>query len=442
VNLEAVQNVHDVAKAAEFARLVNFIPRQGQTADTFSDAAILWRVHRDILVQMDFATETLTSAEQAQYQAARNTLYTTDAAGVTMPSPKLLLYEEMQSTYQDLVQSGGSPEMLTLALSNWMVLGHKQAIEDALEIIGRLARRSSRTQAEKEALLLNETPPGVGLRFHGDMEFAPTYFAPLSAISRTTWMEAKTTFADLDRAVGSPPNAKWTAYLANREGEVAFDYAVIHCIRPWYTPALYQADDWRLTGGSEMVSKGNGAEGQLPAYVEAVYLVVVKDVTIKPKPAPTPPPETRPKPPFHTIDPFPLGPIRTQPLMRAQPTLRPKSLGGATPKEGVVSKGVNTPMALRSNALAINALSAPQRNGGQTLTLADREFTVLNTGRVRPLTPALLHHRVAVTEAVLLQNTPPAPPTPEPPPVSVYVAGFGCRKIPLAPNPNINYHWE
>ena len=51
---------------------------------------------------MDYATQPWTSAEKAQYQAARDVLYTADAAGRPAPSDKLLLYEEMKSAYQDL----------------------------------------------------------------------------------------------------------------------------------------------------------------------------------------------------------------------------------------------------------------------------------------------------------------------------------------------------
>ena len=99
---------------------------------------------------------------------------------------------------------------------------------------------------------------------------------------------------DLDSAVGnSPTSGKWKAYLANRAGEVLFDYIVINCLRPWYTPTLYQADDWKLSTEDTLVSKGNGTEGLLPAYVDAVYLVSVKNVIIPPPPPPPPPPTNR-----------------------------------------------------------------------------------------------------------------------------------------------------
>ena len=435
VDLEAIQDVHDLAKAAEFARLVNFVPRQGQIADTFSDSAVLWRVHQDILNQMDHATEAWTRAEQAEYQAARDILYTTDASGLSAPSQKLLLYEEMKNAYRDLEKSGGSSDEIAQAMANWVVLGHKQLIEDAFEVIGRLWGRSSRNQAQNEALLLNENPPGVGLRFYGDMEFAPTYFAPISAIARETWMEAKVSFTDLDRAVGnSPPNGKWKAYRANRTGEVLFDYVVLNCLRPWYTPALYQADDWKLNTDDTVVSKGNGTEGLLPAYVEAVYLVSVKNVTTNPKPPPPRPMEWPRLPPG--------GATNVVRANLSQPILAPKSLGDTNPRMGVVKKAVNTAMAMRLVSTSSSSLPPRQLSSVPTSTTIASRFTALNLGQVRRLTAVDLNQRYTVVQAYLEGIAWTAPtPAEEITPSQIYAVGFGCQKIPFAPNPNVNYQW-
>ena len=48
-DLESARDASDIAKAAEFSRLVNFLPRQGEVADAFSPSAVLWEVHRNIL---------------------------------------------------------------------------------------------------------------------------------------------------------------------------------------------------------------------------------------------------------------------------------------------------------------------------------------------------------------------------------------------------------
>src|SRR5690349_19529712 len=194
VDLSTVKDLRDLAKAAEFARLVNFVPRQGQFADTFSAAAVLWVIHRDILGRMDHALEPWTSEERAQYEAARDVLYTIDAAGRPVPSAKLLLYEEMKSAHQDLQETGASAAELAHATADWVVQGHKPLIEEALATLARLASRSSLSQAENERASLQD----VRLPRHGELVFAATYFAPISAVAQESWMEAQVSFADLD----------------------------------------------------------------------------------------------------------------------------------------------------------------------------------------------------------------------------------------------------
>lgn len=429
-----LQDIQNLTQAWEFARLVNFVPRQGQVADTFSSSAVLWRVHRDILGQMDHATEAWTSEEQAEYQAARDILYTTDDAGRPVPSQTYALYKVMKEAYEDLSTSGGSSDEIREAMSNWLVLGHKNLVEDAFGDMLRLSGRSSRVQVQNESLLLMEDV-GVGLRFYNDTSFAPVYFAPISAVARETWMEAEVSFADLDRAVGnSPPNDRWKEYRANRAGKVSFDYVVLTCLRPWYTPALYQADDWKLSTDDTMVSKGNGTEGLLPAYVDAVYLVSVKNVTTNPKPR-------RPKPkPRSTLRPF-----GTTNIVRAelfQPSLRRKSPDDAGPSVGIAKKAVNTPMAMRT--MSTSTRSSPPRSVSRvsTSTTASSRFTALNLGKVRRMTAVDLNRRYTVAQAYLAGTTW-TPPTPaeETTPTQIHVAGFGCEKIPFAPNPNVNYRW-
>ncbi|WP_088889072.1 hypothetical protein [Leptolyngbya ohadii] len=458
-NFESIQGVADIAKGFEFSRLVNFIPRQGQVADTFSDSAVLWRVHRDILAQMDHATEPWTSAERASYEAARQVLYTTDASGFPAPSQRLMLYEEMKNAYQDVSQNGGSATEIAQALTNWLILGHKQAIEDAFETISRLYARSSRSQAEREALLLNQDPPGVGFEHYGDREFAPTYFAPISALLRETWMEAKVSFDDLERAVGNTPGTgKWTAYRANRTGEVTFNYAVLQCIRPWYTPTLYQTDDWKLNDTSQVVSKGNGTEGLLPAYVDAVYLVSVKNVTSQQKPPTEPPTKPPMKPPITPFYPH-KPPIYRPDLLRVdQSVLSPSvtsaaqlSRGGsrlqaidAGLSKGVVTKASNTPQTMKNTALAVNHLAVTAQLS-HLEAVSTASYLRGDWGQVRALTAADLSRRYTVAQAILEAGRIPVEwtpiPTEETPPSQIYVAGFGCKKVSFAPNPNVNYQW-
>lgn len=441
--IEGIQDISESAYAAEFSRLVNFIPRLGQLADPFNETTVLWRVHRDVLVMMDHATEPWSEAERASYQAAQDVLFTTDAAGFLTPSRKRLQYDEyriayldLQRSYQDLQLEGSSSaqEMRELAgeiaaaWADWILSGYKNEVDNAFETITAFGARSSLGPAQNEALLLSEDPPGIGLRFHGDMEFAATYFAPISAIDRLTWSEAKVSFRELDDAVGrNPPDSQWKGYLENRVGEVSFSYVVLNCMRPWFSSSLYQADDWRLRHEGTQVSKGNGAEGLLPAYVEAVYLANVTDVTNSSPYRPNP---------RNNGGSGRLGELRMQ------PTLSSRALGHTTANSKRMGKEMDSPLIMRQHKVLkvdIPNTGAPVK---ATLLPPRANFVATKTGQVRKLASADVRYRYAVMQAYLADQSWRPTTQPEITSSQIYAVGFGCEKIPFAPNPNVNYRWD
>ena len=158
----------------------------------------------------------------------------------------------MKGAYQDLQGGGGSPTEIAQALANWMVIGFKEAVEDALEVIMRLFSRSSRNLAQNERASLE--PDAC---YSGGSDVCADYTLPQSQRlhARHGWRRGSIP-ADLDCSVGSNPvSSKWKAYLANRNGDVWFNYIALHCLRPWFTPSLYGADDWKLSSQDGVVSK-------------------------------------------------------------------------------------------------------------------------------------------------------------------------------------------
>lgn len=442
-DLNQIQQVEDVAKAAEFAQLVNFIPRKGVTADVFNSTRFLWSVHRDLLKEMDFATQAWNAAQRTEYEAARDVLYVSGDDSRLTPSPDYILYKEMQTAYQDMVASGASDAESAQAYADWTVLGNRVAIQSALETIQRLYALTSSEQAHNERLLLSEDPVGVGLAMFGDLIFAPTNFAPMSASDPATWLTAKVTFDDLDQAVGKDPKkTEWQAYRANRTGEVTFDYVVVHCMRSWYTPDLYEADDWRLSSDEKRVSQGNGQDGLMPAYVESVYLVRVNDITIKAKP----------KPPVGWVSGVFEGTLSNARLV--QPVVRSKTLGVGDPSldtvkaTPVLSARLNqTATLMTARTINTTPVLNPPRNQLELERPAatvspNLQFTQLRLGQVQRLTPMDVNTRYLITRNYLegVVNVPTTPPNNEKP-SPIHVAGFGCMKISYAPNPNENYQW-
>jgi hypothetical protein len=84
-------------------------------------------------------------------------------------------------------------------------------------------------------------------------------------------------------------------------------------------------------------------------------------------------------------------------------------------------------------------LVAAQLSSVERPAVATAGFRLVNLGEVRVVSADKLNRRYTVAREILERRVP--TPVEEPTPTQIYVAGFGCEKIPFAPNPNVNYHW-
>ncbi|MFD2091137.1 hypothetical protein [Blastococcus deserti] len=426
VDLEALQTVHDLARAAEFARMVNFLPQKGAYADPFGGTQPLWGLHRDLLGRMVFAVRAWTAAEDEQWRAARRILWEEGPDGSPRMTSAFRLYDELRLAYQQLVEAGAGAAELTVAHAAWTATGHKLEVEAALATINRLARRSSLPQAENERLSLEPDR----LPATTDGSYAVTTFSPVSAVRVETWLTAEATLDELEAAVGdAQPRAKWTAWRSVRTGAVRFRYAVLDLHRAWFTGTLYRADDWRLGDGS-VAAAGDGAGGQIPAYVRSVYLVSLEEVRTGPKP-PLPDPRPPPFPRFPVV----VDRVRPRPGLHAPAESR-LSLSEA-PRAGVmVSASPPAPADVSVMPVHPVALAASTR-------APDLEWHAAPLGRLRVATVADFSQRLTIaTTLIAVQESSSAPSTgPVPPTAPVFVVGFGCVPLPASPQPNPAYQW-
>ena len=431
VDLENIQNKQDVNKVADFSNMANFVPVLGEVVD---QSKILWREHRDILSDMKFASEPWNQAERLEYSVAMDILYTLDPSGHRSPSSKRIMYNEMKVSYEDIKTSGASEMEIRQAWSDWIALGYKLEIENALQTINKLTSRTSVVQVQEESDSLAE-PDGMALYHQVNGQFAPVYFTPISAVARETWMEAEVSFGDLSIATSnSPYKEQWNVYGSTKSGRVSFEYVVLDCIRPWFTQSLYASDDWKLGKDNERVSTGNGKNGAIPAYVNSVYLASIKNVAIVPT--------TRP--PTNNGDrvrgrgrSFPVGHTRVlstivQSSRNALGVHRTKVLG--TPITSVLKNPSSFRSARQTPTVQTRILATP--------SLSDR-FTIMNRGgQLRRLTASDLDARYHLAQQILRQpNQPRSNVSADSTPAPAYIVGFGCKKIPYAPNPNPNYNW-
>lgn len=397
----------NLKRVAEFARMVNFRPRKGQYAEPFSQSDLLWEVHRKLLESMEFALRPWTEAEDAAWTRAKELLYESADNGTDSVSRVFRLYDEYRIAYSELSTAGADPAVLTEVLAEWLAIGKKLEVESALSTLNRLALRSSLPEAQSTALALS---PSL-LPVTDDDAYAPTTFSPVSAINSDTWLTAEATLDELNQAVGDlQPRSKWDAWRGTRSGVVRFRFAALEIRRPWFQPAVYDADDWRLPNGAA-ASLGDGAGGVMPAYVSAMYLAVVDDIRI----ASTPPPLRLPelaRPPRLQLD--PVGARAMTSVARPSPALRPKGL-----PIGVETANVSVMRAERSMHL-------PAFRG-----------RIAHFGRIELLSRERVFRRVEIANQVVGSASPAA----ETRTLPVYVVGFGCQPVPAAPHPNPNYSW-
>jgi len=438
--LEGAESPEDMARIAEFSRMVNFVARHGQAARP-GGGVPLWEVHADILRRMDFAARAWTEAENQAFLDARATLYGDE--GMT---PLYHLYKEFRAAHQELLAAGAPADALREAMVAWELEGGKSEIEAALATIERLLGRStlSRVQAEREALMILPVDPSGA-------DYAMTGFSPISVLDNSGWVSASAGIADLDGAVARAPQDRtgaWRAWRQGKTGSISFRFAILLIDRDWFSPALYAADDWTLPGEA-VVADGQGGGGALPAYPLRVYLV--RDVRHKPGQAKPPAPvrpQRRPAKPPHILLPDraievarPLvlnraaavaAHTRRTPLSVAQP----KGLSAAKP--AALSARTTTTARRATRPAVASQFPATQLPAASRVTLTAQPVAQLRPGTIERVSNLTVRRRLAVARQVVARVPPAGPPPPEP---TLWAVGFGCEALPEAPNPHPGYGW-
>lgn len=418
----------DFVKLMEFAEMIDFIPRKGTFAQYGSES--LWQTHLELLNSMDFAQYPWDKDDHIVFAAAESLLYDKNSSGNIIGYSLIKQqYDEFASLYYDLVRDNADHTVLLNAQANWISLGNKIVVEDALMTIDRLLQLSSMPMAASERSQLDSSVGGApGLASQQEFTYARSSFSPLSALESTTWTQAEVEFKELDRMMnGSTYYPAWKTFKAGRSGRISFDFVALECKRSWFTPAIYAADDWRLSDENEVVADGQGTQGQLPAYVNSVYLVRIRKVAFKSVPKV----KSTPRSPFSAV--------RQRafiPLLKARATAPSKSLS--------VTRQIG-PFRISASTQKKPPLVASRLSSNPTLAVRTG-FILLNPRtQIRKLTPVDIKLRLDLASQLLLFRSsggkkPPPKPS-QASPVNTYVVGFGCKQLPNSPNTNPNYDW-
>lgn len=414
-HISSVESAADLARISELSVLANRLNDGTATYRSGSEAGLLWERHREIINEMDSATSTLSSEERADLAWANQVLYRDD--GFTI-SERHALYRETRRIHEDLVLAGAEPNEVADAYQNWLTLGHKVDVEEALATKVTLSRETSRVVAAQDRTRIDNALDTIG----GNVPHVPTQFTPISALSTENWESAEVDLEALDKAIhGDVDRSDWTIFKGRKTGHVRFRFAAIDLIRPWFTESIYEADDWRLPG-ADRVSDGTGSNGRLPSYYSKAYLVQVEEVRQRPvKPA-----ASLSTPAMLSVNSGVaagnnLAANRLRPPLTT-PLVRTRSAFGATMPRAYAVLAASSAGRSARNAVAIQTIGTPG-----ALARIEVISSLVATQR---LEFALMH--------IQSHQDTPKPEKPKP----TWLVGFGSTNLPASPNPNPNHQWN
>jgi hypothetical protein len=448
--LESAQNGADMARVAEFARMVNFVALRGQPAHPF-DATTLWQTHARTLSDMIFAERAWSSQEDDDFQRARAVLYDTSMGGIiSPPSEAYMLYQEHANAHGELVASGGSTAQIASAMTGWILNGYKTEIEAAEATISRLALRSSLPLATADRvridMMLPVDPTG--------MPYAMTSFSPMTATCDAGWLSAQVDLAAIEPFLERDAAGKraWRSWVSKRKGIVTFEYAILTVHREWFTDVIYSAEDWTLDGPS--VSDGAGTEGKLAAIPNRVFLVREAQLRLDP-PQPQPAQQPAQQPALRPRPTMQLGSLADRkitatrhPVLTVQTSRSAAIAARARPARVPPPRVPNKSLKSRKPIVSpVQVLSPKVRQTASMRMIAQPTSSAVRLAHLRPAmiekidpvkidTRLSLAHRLIAARATGVQASQTSQPD-----RTIWVVGFGCDPLPEAPNPHPNYRW-
>ena len=405
----------DEFRQAELVRIANLVPKKGKIAEPFGPGAPLWEQMLDVLDRMVFARRALTDPEAATLESARKVLYLDGGTGGL--SPRFRAYLEMRSVVQTLQESGAAVEVQQAALTDWLTLGFKNEIEQALADVIRLAARSSVVEAMSCRAQLDDSR----LLSAGDITYAPTSFYPMSAASSQTWAIAEVPLDELSSCAARTFPSSSVTFGSASLARCRFAFSMIETVRPWPFAQLLSRDDWKLFTG-ENASLGDGVHGTIPAYVQTLYAASVIGLSATPTPSPRIPADQ-----LQLALPRGGTPLRITALPRIAKR-SDVSLGGD------IADGVRAGQIAVRDPSPLASLGTVQRPRDMALV---RRFQIpLNRSEWLARLDNLQSGR-----PVLHGDEPGGGTAPIDLASGANIVGFGCVVVPASPQPNEQYQW-
>ncbi|MBN3815415.1 hypothetical protein G3N57_01795 [Paraburkholderia sp. Se-20369] len=455
----APQSAADYAAAADFSRVVNFVPRD-QVA-TVDGENFLWDIYGDVLAHAQSATARDDPVAESRHAAAQALLYQVDPDGTRHETAAYLAYRSYRDAWftaqedynahritgeaatdpaehrywHDVVE----PQLrgaVDQALADWQTLGRRTEIEAALAAeITNAANDPGPRWAQWQAGF----NPDIDLVNAGPVRFAPTGYSPTDITGANNWLSTSMSTAEIDALVASAP-AELHVEGSGTVEEVSFEYRSVSVTRPWFDSAALTSRIWRGPAESEVLSDGGDPPaGRLPAYVAAI--VLIRNVVIKPK-AQAPAVATGPLR-------FTLAPTL---LTRRAITLSPMVMmqTSVLPADTPTTPSPPARPFLRLQRQSFNAVAATRApTATMARMIAPAALVSTETATATATVTPLIARRPMIDIAafrrgpLIVGHADASEPTPTPPPdETISVLAFVCKRLPKAPDPLPDLIWN
>lgn len=290
------QSASDLAAAADFARMVNFIPRD--TVATIDSGGTLWEVYGEVLSRAEVGVGVDDPTAEQRYKAAASVLYQDTGDSLRQETEIYRSYRQYRDAWISAVedfrvkqltgQTSSDPAVqvqwaqqepvlranIAAVEAEWGTLGHRAEVEAALTIVESANSANPLVRWHDWRACFN--PDIDMLTDAAGGRFAPTGYSPVNIKEATAWSRFELTGSEVATLVAEAPEELRNALQDDPDPitQVAFDYRSVALTRPWFSPAALTSRIWRLQDGDAALSDGaTPPEGRCPAYVAALVLM-------------------------------------------------------------------------------------------------------------------------------------------------------------------------
>ena len=442
----------DYAVAADFARAVNFLPR-----DMVASASerMLWDIYHDVLYR---GTAGQSDAAVAVDASATALLYDIAPDGTRVEGAAMTLYRQCRDAWivaredyaahkltgemsedPDVRQNWTSVEEPALRMAidaasqDWDNIGQRSAVEAALQAETAAGFNDPQRRWAEWRAAFNPDIDMITDAFGG--QYAPTGFSPGNFVEHDDWLDFTLSAAEMRTLVAEAPAALKLVLdddLGDGIDHVSFQYRSVALIRAWFRPEVYTSRIWRSADPDLMLcDAADPPNGVCPAYPTAC--IFVRNVTVVSMgPDPVAPIQNL----HFTLDARRLTlrrDLRIIPSFRSRIVLPDEARIIAEPALNLSAMVPQQRAFQRLDRASFNVRIAPQRIDALSAHALVRSMTEVSDLRTVVSRPP----RRLFPPKIL----PPEPP-PEPPPrKELSILAFICKRLPKSPDPAPELIW-